>query len=416
MSTTYNPFDPEQVDKQDEVLDRLRREAAVVELMPGFFYLSRHEDIVAVSRDPVTFPQAPFSPLGEQTRDPDQLQLGESNPPWHGQIRKILQSVLSPPRIRAIAPFVDQVCAQLADAVAVKESADLIADLGRPLPAAVIGHLTGVPEADRSFLHEYSDLVVQAVQEQDQELKRRAQEKVDEFDEHFLELIQDRRASGARPDDAMTALIEYRDENGVGLSDEKILLHLTKDLVTGGIDTTTHLVGNLFYDLLTTDGAYRRVREDRRLVPTAVEEALRHRPVVNLLFRQPPNDVELHGVRIPGGSIVALGYASACRDEAMWERGTEFSLDRGDAVRRHLGFGWGVHLCVGAPLARVEGSHLLEAVLDRVPAMSLAPGFAYQRVKMFMMRGPVRLDVVLGGATDEGGPGGAGRRRQGSEA
>ena len=85
------------------------------------------------------------------------------------------------------------------------------------------------------------------------------------------------------------------------------------------------------------------------------------------------------------------------RDEAMWAHGTEFSLDRGEAVRRHLGFGWGVHLCVGAPLARVEGAHLLDAVLDRVPAMSLAPGFAYQRVKMFMMRGPVRLDVVLGG-------------------
>lgn len=396
MSITYNPFDPAQVDGQEPVLDQLRHEAPVVELMPGFFYVSRHEDIVTVSRDPVSFPQATFRPLGEDSRTPDELQLGESNPPGHTKIRKILQSLLSPPRIRALTPFVEEVCRELTEAVAAKDSADLIADLGRPLPAAVIGRLTGVPEADRGFLHDYSDLVVQAVQEQQPDLRQLAQRKVDEFDAHFLDLIRERRAMTERPDDGMTALIEYRDENGTGLSDEKILLHLTKDLITGGIDTTTHLVGNLFYELLTTPGAYHRVRDDRDLVPVAVEEALRHRPIVNLLFRRPAQDVELHGVKIPAGSVVALGYASACRDEAMWERGSEYSLDRDETVRRHLGFGWGVHLCVGAPLARVEGAHVLGAMLDRVPSMSLAPDFHYQRVKMFMMHGPVRLDVVIG--------------------
>jgi cytochrome P450 len=398
MTVSFNPFDPAQVDHQDEVLDELRHAAPVIELMPGFFYLTRHEDCVAVSRDPVTFPQAPFSPLADDARSPEELQLGESNPPGHTKIRKILQSVLSPPRIRAIEPFVDKVCTELTDAVAAKESADLIADLGRPLPAAVVGHLTGVPEADRSFLHDYSDLVVQAVQEQEPDLKKVAQEQVAEFDAHFMDVIRERRAMTERPDDAMTALIDYRDDDGNGLSDEKILLHLTKDLITGGIDTTTHLVGNLFYDLLTTPGAYARVRDDRSLVPIAVEEALRHRPIVNLLFRKPPNDVEIQGVKIPGGSIVALGYASACRDETVWDHGTEYDLDRGEAVRRHLGFGWGVHLCVGAPLARVEGNHVLDAILDRVPSMHLAPGYEYQRVKMFMMRGPVSLDVMLDGS------------------
>src|SRR5205823_9725181 len=114
-----------------------------------------------------------------------------------------------------------------------------------------------------------------------------------------------------------------------------------KDLITGGIDTTTHLVGNLFYDLLTTPGAYARVRDDRSLVPIAVEEALRHRPIVNLLFRKPPNDVEIQGVKIPGGSIVALGYASACRAETVWAHGTDYDLDRGEALRRRLRLGGG---------------------------------------------------------------------------
>ncbi len=395
MTVTYNPFDPDQVDHDEEVLTRLRHEAPVVEIMPGVFYVTRYADIVEISRDAKRFPQAPFSPLEEDTRTPAQLQLRESNPPGHTKIRKILASVLSPPRIRAIEPFVDAVCRELVDGIASKGSADLIADLGRPLPAQVIGELTGVPSEDRSFLHEYSDLVVHAVQDQDPAAKQAAIDKVAAFDQHFLDVIRARRSQADKPDDAMTALVEYRDEDGTGLSDEKVLLHLTKDLITGGIDTTTHLVGNLFYELCSTPGAYERVRGDRSLVPTAVEEALRHRPIVNVLFRRPVEDQVVGGVTIPAGSTVALGYSSANKDETVFDHPELYDLDRGEAARKHLGFGWGVHLCVGAPLARVEGQHVLSAVLDRIPSMRLAPGFEYERVRMFMMRGPVRLDVVL---------------------
>ncbi|HZP31001.1 MAG TPA: cytochrome P450, partial [Acidimicrobiia bacterium] len=358
MTVTYNPFDPDQVDHDREIVTQLRHEAPVVEIMPGVFYVTRYENVVEISRDAKRFPQAPFSPLEEDTRTPDELQLGESNPPGHTKIRKILASVLSPPRIRAIEPFVDSVCRELIDGLASKGSADLIADLGRPLPAQVIGELTGVPFEDRSFLHDYSDLVVHAVQDQDPIEKQRAVDRVAEFDRHFLEVIRERRNMADKPDDAMTALIEYRDEEGKGLSDEKVLLHLTKDLITGGIDTTTHLVGNLFYDLCSTPGAYARVRDDRTLVPTAVEEALRHIPIVNVLFRRPVEDQVVGGVTIPAGSTIALGYTSANHDETVFPDPERYDLDRGEVARRHLGFGWGVHLCVGAPLARVEGAHV----------------------------------------------------------
>jgi cytochrome P450 len=393
MTITYNPFDPAQVDNDAEVIKQLRDQARVIELMPGFFYVTHYDDVAEISRDAKRFPQAPFRPLEDDPRTPDELQLGESNPPGHTKMRKVLASVLSPPRIRALEPLVDQVCAELVDAFKDDGHADLIEQLGRPLPAQVIGQLTGVPEADRGFLHEYSDLVVQAVQEQDPVLQQEARDKVEGFDEHFLEVIRERRAMTDKPDDAMTALIEYRDEDGSQLSDEKVLLHLTKDLVTGGIDTTTHLVGNLFYDICSTPGTYERLRGDRDLVPIAIEECLRHRPVVNLLFRKPVEDQEIAGVKIPAGSIVALGYSSANHDESVFAHPERYDLDRGDVVRRQLGFGWGVHLCVGAPLARLEGAHVLNAVLDRIPSMWLAPDFEYQRVKMFMMRGPIRMDV-----------------------
>jgi cytochrome P450 len=229
-----------------------------------------------------------------------------------------------------------------------------------------------------------------------------AEKKVAEFDAHLLDVIRHRRASTDRPQDAMSALLDHRDEDGNALSDEKVLLHLSKDLITGGIDTTTHLVGNLFYDLLTTPGAYARVREDRSLVPVAVEESLRHRPVVSSLFRHTTRDVEVSGTVIPAGSLVVLAYASANRDEDVFTRPELFDLDRGEDVRKHLGFGWGVHLCVGAPLARLEGAHALHAVLDHIPTMQLADDFEYERVRMFMMRGPTHLDVTFEPARSTG--------------
>ncbi len=389
----YNPFDPEQVDRQEEILPTLRQQCPVAELMPGVFYVTRHDELTAVSRDADRFNQAPFRPLDEDTRRPDELQLGESNPPGHTRVRKIFQSVLSPPRVRAIEPRIARVCAELVDGFAARGSADLIAELGRPLPAQVIGHLAGIPETDRGYLHTYSDLVVASTQEQDPVRRQVAEDALVDFDARLLDLIRERRTSTSRPDDALSAFVDYRDDDGEALSDEKILLHLSKDMITGGIDTTTHLVGNLFYDLAITPGLYERIRADRSLVPAAVEESLRRRPVVSCLFRRPPADTEIAGTPIPAGSVVVLGYASANHDESVFPHPEVFDVDRGEALRRQLGFGWGVHLCVGASLARLEGALVLNAVLDRCANLRLAPGFEYERVRFFMMRGPVRLDV-----------------------
>jgi cytochrome P450 len=392
---SYNPFDPDQVDHDEVVLTELRRTCPVAEVMPGVFYLARHEDVVAASRDTQTFKQAPFRPLEEDTRAPEEMQLGESNPPGHTKMRKVLQSVLSPPRIRAMEPFVHSVCEDLADQLAAKSTADIVADLGRPLPQAVIGNLTGVPEDLRPLLHDYSDDVVTFVQAPDGPVREAATARVEAFDARLRHVIASRRAAVDRPDDAMTAMLDYRDDEGLPLSDEKILLHLSKDLITGGIDTTTHLVGNMFFDLLSTPGAYEQVRADRTLVPVAVEESLRYRPIVNTMFRRTAADTEVDGVAIPESSLVILGYRSANWDESVFDHPEVFDLGRGDTVRRHLGFGWGIHLCVGAPLARVEGAHILNAVLDRVQSMRLAPSFSYERVRFPMMRGPLHLEVEL---------------------
>ncbi|HEV8297073.1 MAG TPA: cytochrome P450 [Acidimicrobiales bacterium] len=389
----YNPFDPRQVDHHDAILARLRAEAPVHELLPGFFYLPRHQDIIDVCRQPELFEQGRFIPLEEDTRSDDELNLGETNPPQHTRIRKVLAHLLSPPKVRRMEPQIREVCTQIVDKFADRGEADMIADLGVPLPGAVIGPITGIPAEYHSQFRAYSDAYMLRTDPDEARVKA-AMAYVDEFDAMARQLIRDRRASSDRPDDVLTGLIEVEDENGKPLSEDKILVHLTKDMIVGGTETTTHMIGNLFYNLCSTPGAYDRVHADRSLVPVAAEETLRLNGPVQILFRVPNADTEIHGCPIPKGSTVALGYAAANRDDALFDDPDTFSLDRSENLRReHLGFGYGVHLCVGAALARLEAVCALDAVLDRIPKMELAPGFEYERVQFFMMKGPVRVNV-----------------------
>ena len=209
-------------------------------------------------------------------------------------------------------------------------------------------------------------------------------------------VIRQRRQASERPDDAMTALVDYRDENGRPLPDEKILLHLSKDVITGGIDTTTHLVGNLFYDLLSTPGAYERVRDDRD--PRAARGGGVPAPSSGGQRALPPPGRRL---RIPGGEDPRrLGRgARVFRGEPR--RG---AVRPPRAVRSRPGrrgtpassASGGGRTCASVRHWRgSKGAHVLDAMLDRIPRMRLAPGFRYERVTTFMMRGPVRLDVEL---------------------
>ncbi len=389
----YNPFDPAQVDHHLPTLARLRDAGPVHELLPGFFYLTRHQDIVDVCKRPDLFEQGRFIPLEEDTREDDELNLGETNPPQHTRVRKVLAGMFSPPRVRTMEPLVREVCARLVDGFATRGNADMIADLGVPLPGSVIGPISGLPEETHGQFRAYSDAYMLRT-DPDEEKVRAAMAFVDEFDAMARERIRERRASSDRPDDLLTGLIECTDEHGRPLSENKILVHLTKDIVVGGTETTTHLIGNMFASILAQPGMYERLRADRSLVPAAVEETLRLTGPVQLLFRVPREDTEIAGCPVTKGSTVALGYASANRDERVFADPDTFSLDRGDELRRqHFGFGYGVHLCVGAPLARLEGVCALDAVLDRIEHMTLAPGWEYEREQFFMMHGPTRVDV-----------------------
>jgi len=395
MPTRYDPFDPAQVDDHFDVLAAIRAEDPVAEVMPGVFYVSRREDIVAVSRSHATFVQGGFEPLEEDHRSLDERELGETDPPFHTIVRRNLAPFFGPRHTATFEPLVREACDRLIEGFSGRGHADLIGDFAAPLPAQVIGRLSGIPSSDLPRVRGYSDDFIYAKVHAGTEEAEAAAGRCAEFDEHLRDVIASRRRSAERPDDLLTALIECRDDEGDPISDQRILTHLSKDVLIGGVETTTHFVGNLFFQVLSEPGLYGELRADRSLVPSVVEESLRHLSPVQVVFRRARQDAEVAGVKIPAGSVVVLGLASGSRDECVWERPDAFDPRRGETSRRHVAFNSGIHLCVGAPLARLEGTVSLDAMLDRVPRLELAPDFAYERVRFFMMRGPTRLDVVL---------------------
>jgi cytochrome P450 len=395
MTVPYNPFEPAQVDDHFAVLAALREDDPVTEVMPGVFYLARRDDIVAVSKDPVTFVQGGFEPLTEDLRSLDQRELGETDPPFHTVVRRNLATFFSSKKMAGFEALVRGACDTLAESLAGQTEVDLIATFGAPLPALVIGRMSGVPEEDLPLVRAYSDDYIFSKVHAGTAEGDAAGARCLVFDDHLRDVIRSRRESGQRLDDLLTTLIECRDSAGTPISDERILTHLSKDVLIGGIETTTHFIGNLFFQILSQEGVYERLRQDRQLVPVAVEESLRHLAPVQVVFRKAVADATVGGHRIPAGSVVVLGLASGSRDAVECPHAEEFDVSRGLTSRRHLAFNFGIHLCVGAPLARLEGVVALNAMLDRFPAMALAPDYVYQRVEFFMMRGPTRLDVVF---------------------
>jgi cytochrome P450 len=397
--TTYNPFDPAQVDDHHDELARLRRECPVAEVLPGTYYLARHDDVVAVSRDPATFAQGTFTPLDADSRHPDQMNLGETNPPFHTVVRRNLATALAQRRVQAFAPFVRSVCDQLVDRFAGRGEADLLADYAVPLPARVMGQLAGLPPTEAADARAYVDDFIVAQLQPDTDEGRAAAGRVEAFTARLARIVAERRRlaaqGGDQPDDLLATLLACRDDEGRPISDQRILTHLGSDILVGGVETTTHLVGNLFFQVLGQPGLWTRLRRDRRLVPAAVEESLRHMPPVQVVFRRATADAEVGGVAVPAGSVLVLGLSSANWDEAAFERPEAFDVDRPGIRGRHLAFNYGIHLCVGAALARLEGVCALEAVLDRFEDLALADGAAYEKVAFYMMRGPRRVPVVF---------------------
>jgi cytochrome P450 len=273
-------------------------------------------------------------------------------------------------------------------------TADLVGDFAYPLPVIVIAEMLGVSRDDRATFKQWSDDMVAGQSGAEGSLAPDLRAR-DEFNAYFAEALARRRdletKGEALPDDLVSALF-LADYDGRRL-DEAQALNTLQQLLVAGNETTTSLLSNLFYRLFQQPEQLAQVRDEPALVEAAVEESLRFDSPVQGLFRTNSRPTTVHGVDLEQDTKVMVLYASANRDPEVWERPDEFDIDRDlTELRRHYAFGHGVHLCLGAPLARLEGRIGVETLLSRLPG--LRPAGEPELMAPMLMRGFRRMPIA----------------------
>ena len=384
-------FDPLVVDADDPELARLRRDEPVVRTPSSVWYLARHADVLAATKDVHTF-NASFREPGVVVPDEEQL-VNEIPEPRHGHVRRIINSAIATHRIGRIESFCRDLTGTLLGGLLERNGpVDLLPELVMPVPNNVIARLLGAPEEDFAKWAAWSDEVVQGTYPT-QNRNERGEGFAGahpEFAAYVDALVASRRAEPQ--DDFVTRLLET-EIDGRRLTDVEARTQLVFLFVSGN-ETTRHLIGNLLWTLAHDPDLLEKLRADRLLVPLVIEESLRHDPPVQFLMRTCTADTTVHGHQLCPGDKVAFGLASANRDETIYEDPHSFRLDRPDP-RNHMAFGGGPHVCPGAALARLEARVVLDVVLDRVATITPVEPGRYDRVPVFWAHGPRTLLVEL---------------------
>jgi cytochrome P450 len=286
------------------------------------------------------------------------------DPPGHNLHRSLLSRVFTPRKMNAIEPKIREFCARSLDPMMGTAGFDFIADLGAQMPMRTIGMLLGIPEQDQEALR---DVIDDSLRLEEGTMPDTANYGAELQASNFDEYI-DWRAQHPS-DDLMTELLqaEFEDETGTTRRLTRTeVVNVVNLLAAAGNETTTRLIGWTGKVLADHPDERRKLVEDRSLVPSAIEELLRFEPPSPTQARYVTQDVEHHGQVLPEGSVVLLLNGSGNRDERKFPEGDRFDVTR--KIDHHLAFGYGLHFCLGAALARLEGRVALDEVLQRFPS------------------------------------------------
>lgn len=390
----YDPTDPDQLERINEVYARLREESPVHYAEKFDIYVvSRHADVEAILKDTERFssrgantalaytPPEVAEVLAEGR--PEAEALLTADPPRHARHRALVNRALTQRRVDQKRPRMLELAHALIDEFAADGRADLIAAFGVPYPLNVIADVMGIPERDRAQLKAWSsDFVARFSPDLSiDDRKQRARGFV-AFQRYFEELILAAKRDGR--DDFMGDFARAAfAEPPVSMEDQLTTLMQT---VVAGHETTTNLIGAAIVHLLTNAPVRERLAREPQLLAAFIEEVLRLETPTQALFRTAKVDATLHGVTIPAGKHVQILYGSANRDPAAFPNADVLDLDR-DNVRGHLAFGLGIHFCPGAPLARTDTLVALEALTQRLPNLRLVPGAPLRHTPHFFLRG-----------------------------
>ena len=368
----YNPLSARMVRDPYPVYAALRARAPVhrSRLLKAWVF-TRHADVDAILRDHRRFVNDPRKgTLSSRQRamlpPPDEFSLLYLDPPDHTRLRALVSKAFSPKAVEAFAPRIRGILGDLLDDIDDPASFDLIKAAAGPLPAIVIAEMLGFPAEDRARFKAWSAQRARLLEPTASRREGEAGKKVSlAFDAYSRPILEERRASPR--DDVVSALVGAQ-ERGALLSDREIL-NLLRLLLAAGSETTTNLIGNGILALLRHPDQLRRLREAPSLIPGAVEELLRFDAPVQTDIRRVLTDCEVNGFPLRKRDTVVPLLGAANRDPEVFDQPDRLDIERRPVP--HLAFGSGIHHCLGAPLARLQGRIVLEMLLARFRSMNL---------------------------------------------
>src|SRR5215470_6818980 len=363
----YDPYDFQIDNDPYPIWKRMRDEVPLYRNERfDFRAVSRFDDVEACSRDWRTFISGKGTVL-ELIRANVTMPRGMfifEDPPIHDLHRGLMSRVFTPRRVAALEKRMREFCARALDPLVGRPGFDFVRDLGADMPMRVISEMLGIPETEQEAVRDQIDA--------------------------GLRMDEDQQSYGV---DAGAAVISvtFVDEDGVERHlDQEEIVNYSRLLAAAGNETTTRLIGWTGYLLAKHPDERERLVKDRSLIPGAIEEILRYEAPSPVQARYVTRDVELHGTTVPEGSVLLLLTASANRDERRFPDADRFDVQR--KIDHHLSFGYGVHFCLGASLARLEGRIALEEVLARFPRWEVDEERA-ERARTSTVRGWDRLPV-----------------------
>jgi cytochrome P450 len=348
---------------------------------PPTFTAYTFDTVKAIFTDNVTFSTRCYEDVVRPLQGPTILEMQE---PEHAVYRKLHEFAFARSSMKRwdaqlVGPLVDTTIRRFKAA----KRADLVDAVFMPIPVRVIAALLGLPESDVPQFHRLAIDLLGFRADMERAMRASA-----EMKNYFVGILADKRKS---PKDDMVSILAQAEVNGVKMTDEQIYGFM-RNLLPAGAETTSRSTASLAMALLTHRDQLDAVRNDRSLLPQAIEEGIRwETPLLNFM-REVTRDTEIGGVEVPRGATMMLSLGSANHDETRWEDPESFNIFRDR--KPHIGFAHGAHVCLGMHLARLESTKIFNALFDELPGLRLDPGAPAPYITGMMFRSPPRLDVL----------------------